>query len=56
VNRWRGARPWLREFWLLPVRDLLMCWAWGRSFFTTRVTWRGNEFTVDADGVMRRLS
>jgi ceramide glucosyltransferase len=56
VNRWRGAQPPLREFWLLPLRDLLMCWAWGRSFFTTRVTWRGNEFTVDANGLMHRLS
>jgi ceramide glucosyltransferase len=54
LNRLRGDRPPLREFWLLPARDLLMCWAWGRSFFTTRVTWRGNEFDVDADGVMRR--
>ena len=27
-----------------------------RSFFTSRVTWRGNEFDVDADGIMRRLS
>lgn len=56
VDRLCGARPLLREFWLVPVRDLLLCWAWGRSFFTSRVTWRGNEFTVDADGVMRRLS
>jgi ceramide glucosyltransferase len=56
VNRLCGARPPLREFWLVPLRDLLMCWAWGRSFFTTRVTWRGNDFTVDADGLMRRLS
>ena len=54
LNRLHGDRPPLREFWLLPARDLLMCWAWGRSFFTTRVTWRGNEFDVDADGVMRR--
>jgi ceramide glucosyltransferase len=56
VSQLRGARSPLREIWLLPVRDVLMCWAWGRSFFTTRVTWRGSEFTVDAGGVMRRLS
>jgi ceramide glucosyltransferase len=54
VNRYGARRP-LREFWLLPVRDLLMCWAWGRTFFTTRVTWRGNEFSVDSGGIMRRL-
>jgi len=55
VNRLHGARPQLRELWLLPARDLLTCWAWGRSFFTTRVTWRGHEFDVGADGVMRTL-
>jgi ceramide glucosyltransferase len=56
VNRLLGNRLPLREFWLLPARDLLMCWTWARAFFTSRVTWRGNEFDVDADGVMRRLS
>jgi hypothetical protein len=56
ANRWHGARPRLRESWLLPARDLLICWTWGRSFFTSRVTWRGHEFDVGADGVMRTLS
>jgi ceramide glucosyltransferase len=56
VNRLLGDRPPMREFWLLPARDLLLCWAWARSFFTTRVTWLGNEFDVAADGVMHRLS
>jgi ceramide glucosyltransferase len=56
VHRLHGDRPLLRDVWLLPARDLLMCWAWCRTFFTSRVTWRGNEFDVDADGVMRRLS
>lgn len=54
VNRLLGNRPPVREFWLLPARDLLTCWAWGRSFFTTRVMWLGREFDVDADGVMHR--
>jgi ceramide glucosyltransferase len=40
------------DIWLLPVRDLLIGWIWCRSFFTSHVTWRGNEFDVDADGVM----
>jgi ceramide glucosyltransferase len=46
----------LRDLWLLPARDLLTCWMWGRTFFTTRVTWRGSEFTVDAEGIMRKSS
>jgi ceramide glucosyltransferase len=56
VHRLRGGRPLLADFWLLPVRDLLICWIWCRSFFSSRVIWRGSEFDVGADGVMRRLS
>jgi ceramide glucosyltransferase len=52
ANRLHGARPPLREFWLLPARDLLMCWAWIRCFLTHRPTRSDNE--VDAGGIMRR--
>jgi ceramide glucosyltransferase len=56
VPRIRGQRSMLSDVWLLPVRDLLLCWVWCCSFFSSRVDWRGNEFDVDADGVMRRLT
>jgi len=56
AHRLRDDRGPLSDFWLLPARDLLICWVWCRSFFTSHVTWRGNEFDVDADGVMRPLS
>jgi ceramide glucosyltransferase len=56
MHRLQGDRPLFSDFWLLPARDLLMCWVWWRSFFTSRVTWRGNKFDVGADGVMRRLT
>src|SRR5450631_3308999 len=39
-----GKRSLFADLWLLPVRDMLLCWIWCRSFFTSRVTWRGNEF------------
>jgi ceramide glucosyltransferase len=55
VHRFGGDRRMLADFWLLPVRDLLICWVWIRSLFTSRVIWRGNEFDIDADGIMRRL-
>lgn len=45
-------RPSAWNLWLLPLRDLLMLWVWCRTFFTSRVTWRGKEFDVDADGIM----
>jgi ceramide glucosyltransferase len=56
VHRLRDDRAAVSDLWLLPARDLLICWVWCRSFFTSHVTWRGNEFAVGADGVMRPLS
>ena len=47
-----GRRP---PFWLVPLRDLLTCVVWLRSFHSFRVSWRGNQFAVGADGVMRRV-
>ena len=56
AHRLSGARPLLADLWLLPARDAMLCWVWCKSWFTSRVIWRGNEFDVDAQGVMRRLS
>jgi ceramide glucosyltransferase len=56
VHRLRDDRALVSDLWLLPARDLLICWVWCRSFFTSHVTWRGNEFAVGSDGVMRPLS
>jgi ceramide glucosyltransferase len=56
AHRVRDGRAPVSDLWLLPVRDLLILWVWCRTFFTSHVTWRGNEFDVDADGVMRPLS
>jgi len=44
------------DLWLLPVRDLLLCWVWWRASRTSVVIWRGNEFAVDAQGIMRSVS
>jgi ceramide glucosyltransferase len=55
VHRIRGARPLFFDLWLLPARDLLLCCIWCQSFFISRVTWRGNEFDVDPDGIMHRM-
>jgi hypothetical protein len=55
-HRLGGTRSALAELWLVPIRDLLLCWVWCKSLFTSRVTWRGTEFDVDAQGVMHRLS
>jgi len=44
------------DLWLLPARDLLLWWVWFRALRSSRVTWRGNEFAVDARGIMRSVS
>jgi len=49
-------RSTLADIWLLPARDLLICWVWCRSFFISRITWRGHEFDVGDDGIMHRVS
>jgi ceramide glucosyltransferase len=56
AHRLRAERPLWSDFWLLPARELLLCWIWCRCFFGSRVTWRGSEFDVGTDGIMRRLS
>jgi len=56
AHRVRDVRPLFSDLWLLPLRDLLLCWVWVRSFFTSRITWRGGEFDVDANGIMHRSS
>jgi ceramide glucosyltransferase len=55
VHRVRDKRPLFADLWLLPARDLLICWVWCRTFFTSRLTWRGSDFHVGADGIMRKL-
>jgi len=55
-GRWHARGRWFADLWLLPGRDLLILWVWCRSLLGSRVSWRGNEFDLGADGVMRRLS
>jgi ceramide glucosyltransferase len=55
-HRFNRDRPAFSDLLLVPGRDLLLCWVWCMSLFTSRITWRGNRFDVDAQGVMHRLS
>jgi hypothetical protein len=54
VHRRPIDRTWFADIALIPARDLLLCWTWLRTFFVSRVMWRGSEFNVDAHGVMHR--
>ena len=53
LHRAGGDRPLLSDIWLLPVRELLMCLVWCRSFMNSLITWRGVQFEVGADGILR---
>ena len=53
--RWGDERLSLADLWLVPTRDMLLLWVWWRALRTSRVIWRGHEFSVDAEGVMRGL-
>jgi ceramide glucosyltransferase len=55
VHRIKQTRSMLSDLWLLPLCDMLICWVWLRSLFTSRIAWRDDEFDVDADGVMHPL-
>jgi ceramide glucosyltransferase len=56
VHRLRRGKPIWADLWLLPARDALLSWVWWRSFTNSSITWRGNEFDVDAHGMMRRMA
>ncbi len=54
VYRFRSPLPLLSDLWLIPVRDLLLCWVWMRSLFGSRIEWRGDQFSVDDHGLLHR--
>jgi ceramide glucosyltransferase len=56
VHRLHRVRPLLQDILLVPIRDVLLCWLWGQTLFSRRVTWRGTRFDVDTAGVMRRIA
>jgi ceramide glucosyltransferase len=56
VYRQRSGHPLFQDILLIPLRDLLLFAVWCQCFRSRRVSWRGNEFDVDATGVMRRVA
>jgi ceramide glucosyltransferase len=45
----------LRDIWLLPLRDLIAPIVWVASFMGNRIHWRGDSFTLK-DGRLTRTS
>jgi ceramide glucosyltransferase len=50
TQRQRDLQRACADLWLLPAHELLISLVWLGCFFTSRITWRGHEFDVDADG------
>jgi ceramide glucosyltransferase len=55
TRRPRDPRPLGTDLWLVPAHELLLWLVWLGCFFTSRVTWRGHEFDVSADGGLSLL-
>src|ERR1700728_1395229 len=50
AQRQGDLRRALADLWLVPAHELLIGLVWFGCFFTSRITWRGHEFNVHADG------
>jgi ceramide glucosyltransferase len=53
---WLGDGTLKRNFWLLPLRDLLSFVIWCSSWIGKRVEWRGRLFEVARDGKMIQVA
>jgi ceramide glucosyltransferase len=42
-----------RRIWLVPLRDTIYFAVWGASFFSTRITWGGEEYTMEKGQMVR---
>jgi ceramide glucosyltransferase len=51
VVSWALRHPSARkDFWLVPVQDLMTLVAWVGGFFGNRITWRGRTYDLARDG------
>jgi len=48
----RALRQPVRDLWLLPLWDVFALALFVATFFSSRVTWRGFRFNVDAEGLL----
>ena len=49
-----GDQQVIRDFWLIPIRDLLTLVLWAWSYASNTVKWRGEEFVVRKGKLVRR--
>lgn len=53
-NRCYEKESW-KNFWLLPIRDIMNVYIWIRGFANGPVHWRGHHFGIARDGSLQRL-
>lgn len=53
---WLKDKILFRNFWLVPLRDVLSFVIWCLSWVGRRVEWRGQRFKVKRDGKMSRVA
>jgi len=44
-----------KDFWLVPVKDLLHPAIWTAAFLGNQIEWRGDRFRLRRDGTMTKL-
>ena len=52
-SRLGTQRSFTTDLWLIPVRDLLIAYVWVRALRASHLVWRGVEFRVGSDGILR---
>jgi ceramide glucosyltransferase len=45
----------IRNFWLIPVKDLLQTVIWAAAFLGNRIEWRGDRYRLRRNGTMEKL-
>src|SRR5215470_18287187 len=53
VARWGLGGRVVRNWWLVPVRDVLGLGVWGAALFKNRIQWRGREFALNKGRLVR---
>ena len=53
-NRLVQSRSSLKNFWLVPLKDLLQIVIWAAAFAGNRIQWRGERYRLRRDGTLSR--
>jgi hypothetical protein len=43
-----------RDFWLVPLKDLLQAVVWAAAFMGSGIEWRGERYQLRGDGTLKK--